>query len=475
VVQPASKYPTLYELNIRAQLSELAARLGRPATLDDVRTTELERLAAHGFEWVWLLGVWQTGEAGRRISRTLPELRARYEQLLPGFRDADVCGSPFAIVSYTVSEELGGDGALARFRARLRERGMRLMLDFIPNHTAIDHPWVGAHPEFYVRGSASELSQQPGNYLLIQDAGVFAHGRDPYFPGWADTLQLNYGSDLLQDAMRGELRKIAAICDGVRCDMAMLLTPEVFQRTWGIDMRPFWPEAICGVRSVYPDFLFMAEVYWDMEWNLQQQGFDYTYDKRLYDRLRNHDAAGVRSHLSAGRDFQDKSTRFLENHDEARATEVFSPEVHRAAALTTYFVPGMRFFHDGQIDGKRIEAPVHLCRRALEPVDEPLREFYSHLLSCLSLSVFRSGNWEMLETSAEACFAFHWKDGHSQSLVLVNFSPGESACHARVTDLTGTLELRDQMTGAIYQRDAQELSFELPPWGYKVLLLRSHL
>ena len=475
MVKHVSKYPTLYELNVRVQVIDLATQLGQRATLDDVPTADLDRLAAYGFDWVWLLGVWQTGEAGRRTSRTLPELRARYEQLLPGFGDADVCGSPFAVVSYTVSEELGGDTALARFRARLRERGMRLMLDFIPNHTAIDHPWVGEHPEFYVRGSASELAQQPGNYLLLPNAGVVAHGRDPYFPGWADTLQLNYGNDLLQDAMRRELRKIAAICDGVRCDMAMLLTPEVFQKTWGIDMQPFWPEAIHAARSVDPEFLFMAEVYWDMEWNLQQQGFDYTYDKRLYDRLRNRDAAGVRSHLSAGRDFQNKSTRFLENHDEARATEVFPPEVHRAAALITYFVPGMRFFHDGQIEGKRIGTSVHLCRRAPEPVDESLREFYTQLLSCLSLNVFRDGDWEMIEISQEACFAFSWRDGQSRTFVLVNFSPDESKCHVQVTDLTGALELRDEISGAVYQRDAQELSFDLPAWGYKVLLLRSNL
>jgi hypothetical protein len=475
MIQPVSKHPTLYELNVRVQLTELAIRLGRPATLDDFPSAELDRLAGLGFEWIWLLGVWQTGKAGRRISRTLPQLRELYQQILPGFRDSDICGSPFAVVSYKASEEFGGESALARLRARLRERGMRLMLDLIPNHTAIDHPWVREHPEFYVRGSSSDVEREPANYLLIPDAGVFAHGRDPYFPGWPDTLQLNYGNDLLQEAMRRELLKIAGSCDGVRCDMAMLLTPEVFQRTWSIEMQPFWPEAIRAVRGVDPEFVFMAEVYWDMEWNLQQQGFDYTYDKRLYDRLRSADASAVRSHLSAGIDFQDKSVRFLENHDEERAAAVFPVEVHRAGALIAYFVPGLRFFHDGQLEGRRKKASVHLCRRAAEPADISLQEFYSQLLSCLRLPAFKNGDWELLETNSQACFAFSWRDGQNRAFVLVNFSPDQSQLHAQLTDLTGTLELRDEMSGAVYQGDAAQLYFDLPAWGYKVLLLGSHL
>ena len=86
--------------------------------------------------------------------------------------------------------------------------------------------------------------------------------------------------------MARELERIATMCDGVRCDMAMLILPDVFERTWGRRPEPFWPRTIERVRKAAPSFLFMAEVYWDLEWELQQQGFNYTYDKRLYDRLR---------------------------------------------------------------------------------------------------------------------------------------------------------------------------------------------
>ena len=200
------------------------------------------------------------------------------------------------------------------------------MLDFVPNHTGLDHPWVEDHPEYYIPGTELDLARAPQNYTWVkrkQGDLLLAHGRDPYFPGWPDTLQLNYGNPATQEAMIGELLKIAGQCDGVRCDMAMLVLPEVFERTWGIRAQPFWPKATQRVREQVPDFCFMAEVYWDLEWTLQQQGFDYTYDKRLYDRLRERHARPVREHFHAGLDYQNKLARFLENHDEPRAAATF--------------------------------------------------------------------------------------------------------------------------------------------------------
>jgi hypothetical protein len=238
---------------------------------------------------VWFLGVWQTGAAGRKVSLENAEWRREFQELLRDFSDKDVCGSCFAVQSYTVHSDFGGNSALQRLRLRLRQRGMRLMLDFVPNHTAPDHIWVQEHPEYYVRGTDEQLAREPQNYTRVASRGgplVLAFGRDPYFAGWPDTLQLNYANSDLWEARVSELENIATMCDGVRCDMAMLIVPEVFERTWGLRPAPFWPDAIRRVHARNPDFRFMAEVYWDMEWMLQQQGFDYTYDKRLYDRLR---------------------------------------------------------------------------------------------------------------------------------------------------------------------------------------------
>ena len=243
---PPPFYPALFQINTRVRLSELAATLGRRATLEDIPDAELDRLAADGFDLVWFLGVWQTGEAARRVSRSKPEWLAEYRRVLPDFREEDVCGSCFAVRDYRVHEDFGGDKALARLRGRLKRRGLRLILDFVPNHMAPDHPWVSEHPDFFVVGTEEQLAAQPRNYCRVetrQGTSVLAYGRDPYFDGWPDTAQLNYGNPSLQLAMLGELGRIARQCDGVRCDMAMLVLPEVFEKTWGISAPPFWPRA----------------------------------------------------------------------------------------------------------------------------------------------------------------------------------------------------------------------------------------
>jgi len=93
------RYPSLFQINTRLRLSELARVLGRPATLDDIPDDELDRLASDGFDIVWLLGVWQTGRAAREVSATNPEWLAEYRRVLGDFDEADVCGSPFAVRS----------------------------------------------------------------------------------------------------------------------------------------------------------------------------------------------------------------------------------------------------------------------------------------------------------------------------------------------------------------------------------------
>jgi glycosidase len=144
----------------------------------------------------------------------------------------------------------------------------------------------------------------------------------------------------------------------------MLVLPDVFERTWCIQAQPFWPKATQRVREQIPDFCFMAEVYWDLEWTLQQQGFDFAYDKRLYDLLREGHARPVREHFLAGLEYQDKLARFLENHDEPRAAAAFAPGQHAAAAALTFLSPGLRFFHQGQFEGclKRISRTLAAAR-----------------------------------------------------------------------------------------------------------------
>jgi hypothetical protein len=466
------QHPLLFQVNTRVWLTELARALGRPATLDDIPDAELDRFAQTGFDWVWFLSVWQTGPAGREISRSNPGWRKEFQETLPDLCEEDIAGSGFAVTGYTAHENLGGDAALARLRERLRKRGLKLMLDFVPNHMALDHPWVETHPEYFVRGTELDLARAPMNYIWIKRKRgdlLFAHGRDPYFPGWPDTLQLDYSNPATQEAMIGELLKIAGQCDGLRCDMAMLILPEVFERTWGKAAQPFWPEAIRRVREKTPGFCFMAEVYWDLEWTLQQQGFDYTYDKRLYDRLREGHARPVREHFHAAPDYQNKLARFLENHDEPRAAATFADEIHKAAAVITFLTPGMRFFHQGQFEGRIKRISPHLVRAPEETVNAALKDFYARLLEILRQPVVQRGQWQLLECvsawdgnpTSDNFIAYAWEDPSGARLLAVaNFAAQPGQCYVRLkfSDLGGRAwQLRDLLGAAVYDREGGDL------------------
>jgi glycosidase len=495
---PAASNPMLYQINTRVFLTGLSRTLNHAATLDDFPDKELDRIAGLGFDWVWFLGVWQTGPAGRRVSLQNAEWRREFQALLPDFHDEDVCGSCFAIQSYVVHSDFGGNSALERLRQRLAERGLRLMLDFVPNHTAPDHAWVRQNPAFYVHGTTEQLDRQPQNYTRIATPDgplVMAYGRDPYFAGWPDTLQLNYANPDLQNAMASELERIATMCDGVRCDMAMLVLPDVFERTWGMRPASFWPDAIARARARHAGFIFMAEVYWDLEWTLQQQGFDYTYDKRLYDRLRDGHAGPVRDHFRADPDFQRKSARFLENHDEPRAVATFPAGTYEAAAVLSFLCRGLRFIHQGQMEGFTARIPVHLGRGPDERPNPNLRNFYDRLLCCVRLPEARGGNWQLLDCTqawdgnptSDSFICFAWRDPGravkthpTVSLVIaVNYAPYRGQCylHIPADDLDGAaMRLRDLMGDAVYDRNGDDLRtlglyLDMPAWGYHVFEL----
>ena len=478
------RYPSLFQINTRVWLTELSRTLGKRATLGNIPDAELDRLANAEFDWIWLLSVWQTGSEARRVSRSNADWRREFEETLPDLCDDDIPGSGFAVTGYSVHQDLGGDEALAELRVRLKQRGLKLMLDFVPNHMGLGHPWIHDHPEYFIAGTEHDLARAPQNYTWVTrkpGQQLFAHGRDPYFPGWPDTLQLNYANPATQEAMRTELIQIAHRCDGVRCDMAMLVLPEVFERTWGVRAPEFWPTAIEAVRQQVPDFLFMAEVYWDLEWTLQQQGFDYTYDKRLYDRLRALQTRPVREHLQAEIDYQDRLARFLENHDEPRAAATFSREVHRAAAVITFLSPGLRFFHQGQLEGRTKRISPHLCRAPDEAIDHELQSFYEQLLELLRLPVFRKGDWQVLEClpawegnwTSDCFVAFGWeRSAGERFIVVVNYAPNQSQCHVRLafTDLGGqNWRLRDRLSENIYDWRGDDLLsrglfVDLTPW-----------
>jgi hypothetical protein len=286
------------------------------------------------------------------------------------------------------------------------------------------------------------------------------------------------------------LKSIADQCDGVRCDKAMLVLPDIVQRTWGERARPadgsppvdasFWAEAITAVRQGHPEFVFVAEAYWDLEWRLQQEGFDYTYDKRLYDRLREQDAGAVLGHLGADAQYQRRSMRFLENHDEPRAAAAFPPEVHPAAAVLALLLPGLRLVHDGQTTGRRLRTSNHLRRRAPEPIDRELEAFYRRLLACMQRPEVRDGQWQLLRAQAAwdgnptsgQFIAYQWQGPEGRLLVAVNYGPRRGQCYLPLPDEASgeSVTLRDLIHPRVtYERAGADLAQEglyldVPAW-----------
>jgi hypothetical protein len=460
--------------------------------LATVPDQEWDALAAQGFDAVWLMGVWERSPAGIAISLGNPGLLRDFERALGDFSPVDNVGSAYCVRRYVVDAHLGGPKGLASARRQLQKRGLRLILDFVPNHVATDHPWAQSHPEHFIQGNADDLRSAPSSFVELGGT-VFACGRDPHFPAWSDVLQLNAFHPGLRQAVAETLSELAAQCDGLRCDMAMLLLNNVFERTWGarVGAPPegdYWATLIPAIRVQHPEFVFIAEAYWDLEWELQQQGFDFCYDKTLYDRLQQGLIEGVRGHLLADLRYQQGLIRFIENHDEPRAALAYPGAKQRAAAVIMLTLPGARLLHEGQFEGRRVRLPVFLRRRPPEPVDAELAAFYGRLLKATDRALFRGGEWRLCEQSQwpddpsqENVLAWCWFEGEERALVVVNWGPEP----ARVLVSWGepsapAWRLDDVLTGDTYDRDGAELRdkglyVELGAWQCRLLQVRALL
>ena len=509
--------PVVYEINTRCWLWSLSEAAGKDLTLAEVPKEQFEFWRDLGFTHIWLMGVWRTGPRGRAHSLNLPEFRE------PAFACDEIAGSPYAIADYEVSPSLGGNRALSKFRQRLSKYGIKLILDFVPNHLGHDHHWLAQKPELFVHSrlkrSETFRSQPVGVRASAQRTARptqrrprwFAYGKDPFFPGWVDTVQLDYRNPATRRAMLGEIQRIAPLCDGVRCDMAMLLLNDVFAATWkdypssfGPPQSEFWIDAIEAVRCEYPDFLFLAEVYWDLETRLQELGFDFTYDKRLYDHVVGKNPAAVQAHLlGATAPFLERGTHFLENHDEQRIASLLSFEEHRAAAVLILSLPGMALLHEGQLTGARERLSVHLGRRRLEPTQAEIANFYGSILKTRQQTNIGKGQWRLLRPreawpgnpTFSNFVVIEWRPASSPSrlngpsgeearevadapleLMIVNLAPHNSQCRI---DLTGIGEHSWNVRNLIgpeafvHQTLKEEgLAFDFAAYGAQILQIQ---
>jgi hypothetical protein len=476
----------LYELNVRTWRTERSAALGRPATLDDLTDDRLDQLVEDGFTWLYLLGVWKIGPLTRAVSVQDQHLRHYLSSVLVDAADADICGSPFSPMAYEVEADFGGDDALARLRERARASGLSLMLDFVPNHLGLDHPWVKDHPDYCLLGDESRLHAQPDAYCRLHGR-IVAHGRDPFFAPWRHTVQLDYSNPRLQEAMMVAASDVAARCDGLRCDVAMLLLQDVFENTWKRPMQPFWRRCLDRVRAEHPGTLFMAEVYWNREYELQQAGFDFTFDKILYDRLLSGDPESIRAHLRASPEYQSHCVRFLENHAEQRAAARFSyADHHRGALLLTGMVPGLLLCHFGQEDGRKLHSSIHSSRRPSEDGSPAHRLAYTELMKLLSEPARHDGTWQLLEPFNQRganLIACLWSLAvHHSLLLLVNASWQATSGAVVAGPLANRdCQFQDYLAGGtpyVVKAEtlrAEGISVELPPWGavaFRIMPLR---
>jgi glycosidase len=465
--------PLVFEINTRCWLRALSDSCARPVTLDSVPDWQFAAWQKAGFTHLWLMGVWRTGPKALALARAQPDLRNLCREALGAVHDEDIAASPYAIADYAVAECFGGNGALRTFRQRLRRRGIGLLLDFVPNHLGVDHPWVAARPELFVHCS----EPRPETFPL--GARWIACGKDPNSPAWTETAQLDYRVPAARAAMRGLLQSAANQCDGLRCDMAMLVLEDVFASTWrhfpgGAPSGggEFWAEAISSVKREHPAFLFIAEAYWNLERRLHELGFDYAYDKGFYDCLARRRPDALRGHLhGVGTGFC--PVRFLENHDEPPIASILDFPEQQAAAVFLLSQPGMRLLHDGQLTGRKRRTPVQLARYWPEPPDPATSAFYSALLSALPQTAIGGSAMALLETDAPGAFVTQWKGGEARGgLSAVNLT-GEPIRLGVASLEPGPWRMRTILAGAgsTWNRSAGPLRIHLPPHGFLMLEL----
>lgn len=430
------KNPLLLEINTAVWLFELSERLKKTISLGKVPAEEWNKIKAMGMDFVWLMGVWNRSQEGRKISVNSPEFRAKFEEVLPECSPEDIIGSCYAISSYGPDPLIGTWADLDHARTELNKRGIGLILDFVPNHTGIDHHWILEHPEYYIQGSEDDAKKDRNSFFTVQgdkETLYIAYGRDPYFPPWTDTAQLNYFNPGVRAAMIERVKDISLHCDGLRCDMAMLVLNDVFQRVWGwanrgnqfrMPAQEFWSQ----VTSAVPNLIYLAEAYWDTEWTLQQLGFDFVYDKRLYDRLRHGPPHEVFLHLKADMAYQNKLMRFIENHDEPRSVTAFGKDLLPANAALFAGLPGLKLFFEGQTEGRRLRLPLQIRQTKPDKTDRAVSSFYSSLLPVINGDIYHSGIWRLKEVFAHTdtthanLIAYLWKSKGELSLTLVNLS-----------------------------------------------------
>lgn len=479
----------LFEINTRVWIKKFPG----VCSLSEVPIDYFINLKERGFDYIWLMGIWKTSSELIEKCCYTPDLIMSYDKSLKDWKKEDVIGSPYAIDEYKLDERFGKEEDLLAFKKQLNKIGLKLILDFVPNHFSAATKYLIEYPEIFLQGDENILRNNSFTFFKHEQLDkVYAHGRDPFFPAWTDTVQVNYFNEEARTFMTNILLGIMKLCDGVRCDMAMLPLNNVFHNTWlGLlnkDNKPekeFWEVAIKEVKKINPHFVFIAETYWDLEWEMQQLNFDFTYDKRLTDRLEEGHIEGIKSHLTAEINFQMRSVRFIENHDEQRAVSKFGKFRSLAAATVISTIPGLKLYYDGQFEGRKIKLPVQLGKEPIEKISGTVSRYYERILDITKHEIFRDGNWSMLnaiqavDDTSENMLCWIWSLKDDIRLIVINYSNANSRCRIMFNfNAIGkrTIILKDLLTNELYERNVKEivdlgLYVELKPYTSHIFQL----
>lgn len=472
----------VYQIDIREFFFRMKSTHSKVRNILDLPKEFFEELKSFGIDFLWLLGIYEPSQISKEISISMKDLHKKYHASLLDWTEDDVIGSPYAITSYKIASDFGGNEVFNNFREKIRrDYNLKIILDFVPNHFAIDSPVVQKHPEFFIQATQQQRDTNPDNFITINIKGhdyIFAHGKDPYSPPWKDTLQLDYRSKSVQEFMIKELLKLSKYCDGVRCDMAMLLLSDIFFENWKdfpcpkdhvATAKEFWFDAISKVKKANPDFIFIAEVYWHREEDLLALGFDYVYDKVIYELLIENRVNIINEYIKNV--FPNLRNRFLflENHDEQRSAHVFQLDKLKAVATLIYTLPSMKLIHDGQLEGRGYHHAIQLRRLQNENVNSELKTFYKKLFTTIKNSVIPKSYFKLLKPfpAWEGNLAYYnfiiflyESEQLKKNLVVINLSPYQSQCRVKVEsyDLPGKIYLiKDRLSDEEYTRDGNEM------------------
>jgi glycosidase len=437
-------------------------------SFDDITEDELTVLAQLGFDTVWPMGVWEISQGARHISKVVSE---------------DWEGSPYAVPRYKFNKRLGGKDVFAGFARRAHKAGLAIIVDFVSNHMAIDAPWIDEQADLFITSFPRARNQQTSEFFLHPSGEMVAFGRDPFFPPWNDTAQLDYTNPATRERMIDALLWISQYADSVRCDMAMLVLRDHVRQQWypltsddWFKARmpgEFWDEAIDTVKKRRPDFKFIAEAYWDQEPYLRALGFDLCYEKKLLDALVARNAAHVIERLTKDDATLRASLFFIENHDEARAAAIFNNAENLAAAALILALPGSALIHEGQMEGKHEKLPVQRIKPLYdEAPDLALRQAYEQLLKLTSADVFKNGAFSLFDSRVWGAVAFMRQDAEHTVGYLAQISEAWHKFHSTTFDITPLaraigagrqITVTNLITASSVRLEEQDGAFKLQP------------